>query len=85
MAPVELLDVQPGERVLDLCAAPGGKSTQIATKLAGQGMLVTNDIHSDRVKALVKNIELSGVRNAVVLNEQPEKLKHSFAHFLIKY
>ncbi|WP_275900932.1 RsmF rRNA methyltransferase first C-terminal domain-containing protein [Paenibacillus periandrae] len=84
MAPVELLDVQPGERVLDLCAAPGGKSTQIATKLAGQGMLVTNDIHSDRVKALVKNIELSGVRNAVVLNEQPEKLKHSFVQFFDK-
>lgn len=84
MAPVELLDVQPGERVLDLCAAPGGKSTQIAAKLAGQGMLVTNDIHSDRVKALVKNIELSGVRNAVVLNEQPEKLKHSFAQFFDK-
>ncbi|SFL27618.1 NOL1/NOP2/sun family putative RNA methylase [Paenibacillus sp. 1_12] len=84
MAPVELLDVQPGERILDLCAAPGGKSTQIAAKLAGQGMLVTNDIHSDRVKALVKNIELSGVRNAVVLNEQPEKLKHSFVQFFDK-
>lgn len=84
MAPVELLDVQPGERVLDLCAAPGGKSTQIAAKLAGQGVLVTNDIHSDRVKALVKNIELSGVRNAVVLNEQPEKLKRPFERFFDK-
>ncbi|OXM84104.1 RsmB/NOP family class I SAM-dependent RNA methyltransferase [Paenibacillus rigui] len=77
MAPAELLDVRPGERVLDLCAAPGGKSTQIAAKLQGQGLLVTNDIHSDRVKALVKNIELCGVRNAVVLNEQPEKLQHA--------
>jgi NOL1/NOP2/sun family putative RNA methylase len=84
MAPVELLDVHPGERILDLCAAPGGKSTQIAAKLAGLGMLVTNDTHSDRVKALVKNIELCGVRNAVVLNEQPEKLKHSFPHFFDK-
>ncbi|MCR8631131.1 RsmF rRNA methyltransferase first C-terminal domain-containing protein [Paenibacillus radicis (ex Xue et al. 2023)] len=84
MAPVELLDVHPGERVLDLCAAPGGKSTQIAAKLAGQGILVTNDIHSDRVKALVKNIELSGVRNAVVLNEQPEKLQRPFESYFDK-
>ncbi|MDF2961569.1 MAG: methyltransferase [Paenibacillus sp.] len=84
MAPVELLDVHPGERVLDLCAAPGGKSTQIAAKLAGEGLLVTNDIHSDRVKALVKNIELCGVRNAVVLNEQPEKLQRPFKHFFDK-
>ncbi|NOU97917.1 rRNA cytosine-C5-methyltransferase [Paenibacillus sp. LMG 31456] len=84
MAPVELLDVHPGERVLDLCAAPGGKSTQIAAKLEGQGVLVTNDIHSDRVKALVKNIELSGVRNAVVLNEQPEKLQRPFEGYFDK-
>jgi 16S rRNA C967 or C1407 C5-methylase (RsmB/RsmF family) len=52
MAPVELLEIKPGERVLDLCAAPGGKSTQIAAKLQGEGVLVVNDIHSDRVKAL---------------------------------
>ncbi|WP_282936686.1 RsmB/NOP family class I SAM-dependent RNA methyltransferase [Paenibacillus sp. RC67] len=84
MAPGELLDVQPGERVLDLCAAPGGKSTQIAAKLAGQGLLVTNDIHPDRVKALVKNIELNGVRNAVVLNERPDKLQHPFRAFFDK-
>jgi 16S rRNA C967 or C1407 C5-methylase (RsmB/RsmF family) len=69
MEPVELLDVKPGERVLDLCAAPGGKSTQIAAKLQGTGMLVVNDIHPDRVKALVKNLELFGIRNAVVLHE----------------
>ncbi|TDF95989.1 RsmF rRNA methyltransferase first C-terminal domain-containing protein [Paenibacillus piri] len=84
MAPVELLDVRPGERVLDLCAAPGGKTTQIAAKLAGQGLLVMNDIHPDRVKALVKNIELCGVRNAVVLNEQPDKLQRPFGAFFDK-
>ncbi len=78
MAPVELLDVHPQQRVLDLCAAPGGKSTQIAGKLQGTGALVVNDIHPDRVKALVKNLELSGVRNAVVLNEQPDKLQSAF-------
>ncbi|MCS7460123.1 RsmB/NOP family class I SAM-dependent RNA methyltransferase [Paenibacillus doosanensis] len=84
MAPVELLDVRPGERVLDLCAAPGGKSTQIAAKLAGEGVLVTNDIHPDRVKALVKNIELSGARNAVILNERPERLEEAFQGFFDK-
>ncbi|MGO4376148.1 rRNA cytosine-C5-methyltransferase, partial [Paenibacillus sp. MCAF20] len=51
MAPVELLDVKPGHKVLDLCAAPGGKSTQIAAKLQGKGVLVTNDNAQERTKA----------------------------------
>ncbi|UKS23999.1 RsmB/NOP family class I SAM-dependent RNA methyltransferase [Paenibacillus sp. HWE-109] len=84
MAPVELLAAQPGERVLDLCAAPGGKSTQIAAKMQGEGVLVVNDIHSDRVKALVKNLELSGVRNAVVLNEKPERMLTVFQGYFDK-
>ncbi|GFN30256.1 RsmB/NOP family class I SAM-dependent RNA methyltransferase [Paenibacillus xylaniclasticus] len=79
MAPVELLDVRPGHRVLDLCAAPGGKSTQIAAKLQGMGVLVTNDNAAERTKALAKNIELAGVRNAVVLNEEPASLAPVFA------
>ena len=74
MAPVELLDVQPGHRVLDLCAAPGGKSTQIASKLQGRGVLISNDNARERTKALAKNIELAGVRNAVILNEEPSHL-----------
>ncbi|WP_314588799.1 RsmB/NOP family class I SAM-dependent RNA methyltransferase [Paenibacillus terrigena] len=80
MAPVELLDVQKNDRVLDLCAAPGGKSTQIAAKLAGTGYLVTNDNNADRTKALAKNMELYGVRNAVVLNALPEEIARTFKH-----
>lgn len=78
MLPGSILDAQPGERVLDLCAAPGGKTVQIAAAMKNSGILVANDINSDRVKALVKNIELCGVRNAVVLNETPERLAEGF-------
>lgn len=84
MAPVELLGVTPGDRVLDLCAAPGGKSTQIAAKLNGQGVLVSNDLHPDRTKALAKNLEMYGVRNAVVLNEDPERIAGAFPGFFSK-
>ncbi|MGG1652999.1 RsmB/NOP family class I SAM-dependent RNA methyltransferase [Paenibacillus sp. NRS-1780] len=84
MSPVELLNVAEGEAVLDLCAAPGGKSTQIAAKLQGSGLLVTNDISADRTKALAKNVELYGVRNAVVLNESPDRIADAFPHFFDK-
>jgi len=69
MAPVELLDVLPGQRVLDLCAAPGGKSTQIAGKLQGSGVLVTNDNARERTKALAKNIELAQKLFPVVVKQ----------------
>lgn len=78
MLPAELLDPQPGQRVLDLCAAPGGKSTQLAAKLRGTGLLVTNDLATERTKALAKNIERAGVRRAVVANETPAKLAAAF-------
>lgn len=78
MVPVELLDVKPGQRVLDLCAAPGGKSTQIASKLQGQGILVSNDIATERTKVLAKNIELAGIRNAVIMNEHPSQIAKTF-------
>ncbi len=84
MYPAEQLDVKPGDRVLDLCAAPGGKSTKLAAKLQGEGLLVANDISEERVKALIYNIELAGVKNAVVTNEAPERLVRNFAGFFDK-
>lgn len=81
MAPAELLGVRPGERVLDLCAAPGGKSTQIAAKLGGSGLLVSNEIHLARARILSENIERLGITNACVTNEPPERLADFFAGF----
>lgn len=84
MLPGAVIGVKPGDRVLDLCAAPGGKTVQMAAQMKGQGLLVANDINTDRVKALVKNIELCGVKNAVVLNETPEKLAANFKGYFDK-
>ena len=78
MAPAELLDAKPGQRVLDLCAAPGGKTTQIASKLAGDGILIANEIHPQRAKILSRNVERMGIANAIVLNEAPAKLAGRF-------
>ncbi|MHA7962669.1 RsmB/NOP family class I SAM-dependent RNA methyltransferase [Paenibacillus sp. CAU 1782] len=78
MLPVELLDVRPGHRVLDLCAAPGGKSVQIGGRLMGRGVLVSNDNAYERTKPLAKNIAMAGIRNAVVFNEEPERLARLF-------
>lgn len=69
------------ERVLDLCAAPGGKSTQIAEYMRGHGMLITNEIHPQRAKILSENIERMGISNAIVLNETPESLSKKFIAF----
>jgi len=66
MVPVEVLDPKPGERVLDLCAAPGSKSTQIAQLLDGLGVLVANDISFERVKALASNLQRFGVLNVII-------------------
>lgn len=78
MAPAELLDPQPGERVLDLCAAPGGKSTQLAGKMKGQGLLVSNEYSPKRAKILSQNIERLGISNALVLNETTDHLAKVF-------
>ena len=74
MTPAAMLPVVPGDRVLDLCAAPGGKSTELASKLKGRGMLVSNDISYSRARALLKNLELAGAANICVTSEAPEKL-----------
>ena len=66
-----LLGVQPGMRVLDLCAAPGGKSSQLAAALQGRGVLVSNEYVAARAEILKSNLERMGVPNAVVLNETP--------------
>ncbi len=81
MAPVEYLQVEPGQRVLDLCAAPGGKSTQIAGKLQGSGLLITNEVHPARAKILSENIERLGIRNAIVTNEDAGTLHQHFPGF----
>lgn len=78
MAVVECLGVEPGDFVLDLCAAPGGKSTHIAGKLQGKGFLVANEINAARAKVLSQNIERLGVINAIVTNETPERLSKHF-------
>ena len=78
MSAVAALDPQPGERVLDLSAAPGGKSTHIAARLAGRGVLVANEIHPQRAWDLAENLERFGVRNALILNETPERLATRF-------
>ena len=71
---VTVLDVQKGDRVLDLCAAPGGKSTQIAAELGGTGLLWSNEIVKSRANILLSNIERMGVPNAVVSNCHPDIL-----------
>ena len=75
--PVELLDVAPGMAVLDLCAAPGGKSTQIAAKLQGSGVLLSNEIEPARAKILLSNLERTGVINAIVTRMSPRALAHA--------
>ena len=79
MAPVALLDPQPGERVCALCAAPGGKTTQIAGRMMGEGFLLCNEYSPKRAKILSRNIERLGVANALVTNETVERLAERFA------
>jgi NOL1/NOP2/sun family putative RNA methylase len=80
----EVLNPEPGEKVLDLCAAPGGKSTQIAGMMNNTGFLLANEIHPKRVKALSENIERLGITNTLVTNETPERLAERFQGYFDK-
>lgn len=84
MAPAGYLKVKPGERVLDLCAAPGGKTTQLAGAMQGEGILFSNEIHPARAKILSENVERMGIKNAIVFNETPEHLSRRFPEYFDK-
>ncbi len=81
MSPAELLGPQPGERVLDLAAAPGGKTTHMAALMQGKGLLVANEIKDKRVGHLAVNVERWGAGNVVITNETPERLADHFGGF----
>ena len=81
MSAVALLDPQPGERICDLCAAPGGKSTQIAGRLMGDGFLLCNEYSPKRAKILSGNVERMGIANALVTNETPDRLAQRLPGF----
>ena len=84
MVPAAALPIERGDRVLDLCAAPGGKATELAARLAGTGLLVANDLSNSRAKALLKNLELFGAENILVTSESPERLVRYFEGFFDK-
>lgn len=84
MSPAATVPIEPGDRVLDMCAAPGGKSTQLLARLGGTGLLVSNDISASRAKALLKNLEMFGATNAVVTSAETFRLAENFAGFFDK-
>lgn len=84
MSAAPLLNIQPGERVLDLCSAPGGKGTQLAQRLKGKGIIVLNEIDYSRAKILARNVERLGVTNAIVTCAPPEKIAKAFKGYFDK-
>jgi len=84
MLPATLLNAQRGERVLDMCSAPGGKGTQLAQKMQGEGIIVMNEYVLSRAKILSQNVERLGVKNAVVLNESPSSIAKNFPAYFDK-
>ncbi len=78
---VEAIGIREGDRVLDLCASPGGKTTQAAAKLCGKGVIVSNEFVSSRVQPLVSNIERMGIPNAVVTSAHPDEICPKFEGF----
>ncbi|MCR4956390.1 MAG: RsmF rRNA methyltransferase first C-terminal domain-containing protein [Lachnospiraceae bacterium] len=84
MAPAMYLNVKKGDVVLDLCAAPGGKTTQIAGAMGNEGLLISNEIHPQRAKILSENVERMGVQNCLVMNETPQHLSQVFVEYFDK-
>lgn len=84
MTPANRLPIEPGDKVLDVCAAPGGKATELGAKLKGEGVLIANDISNSRAKGLLKNIEVFGIGNVLVLSEEPGKLEGYFEEYFDK-
>lgn len=84
MTPANRIPIDPGDKVLDVCAAPGGKATELGAKLQGQGILVANDISNSRAKGLLKNIELFGIGNMLVLSEEPGRIEECFKEYFDK-
>ena len=84
MTPASRIPVEPGERVLDVCAAPGGKATELGAKLKGEGVLIANDISNSRARGLLKNLELLGIGNMMVISEEPGKLVEYFPEYFDK-
>lgn len=84
MLPAATLPIEDGDMVLDICAAPGGKSTELAARLNKTGFIISNDISSSRAKALLKNMELSGIGNMAVISEPPNVLCKRFKGFFDK-
>ncbi|MET1248826.1 RsmF rRNA methyltransferase first C-terminal domain-containing protein [Sporolactobacillus sp. STCC-11] len=80
----QALGPNPGEHVLDLCAAPGGKSTQLAAMMGNTGLLISNEPYLKRAKALSENVERMGLKNTLVTNEMPERLAHYFPGYFDK-
>ena len=81
---VPMLGVEEGDFVLDMCSAPGGKSTQIASALNGTGLLISNEIVKSRANILLSNIERMGVKNAVVISAHPQKIAEKLPNFFDK-
>ncbi len=78
MLPASRLPIEPGHIVLDLCAAPGGKATELSSRLKGEGLLIANDVSPSRAKALYKNLAVWGSPNCCITGETPQKLLETF-------
>ena len=81
MAAIECVDIEPGMKILDVCASPGGKTTQAAAKLCGEGFIITNEIDTARCRTLAQNVERMGIRNALVTNADSSALGELYHRF----